>query len=63
MTPDISPEPDIKTLKEIKNFLRFHEMTIRRWIKEGKIPARRAGGRWKFSLKEIETWMLTRGNM
>lgn len=60
---DLKPDPDIKTLQEISSYIRIHEMTLYRWIKAGKIPARRAGGRWRFSMKEIESWMLTRRNI
>lgn len=63
MIPAIKIDQDMKTLQEISKFLQIHEMTIYRWIKAGKIPARRVGGRWRFSMKEIDTWMLSRRNI
>ncbi|MFA5361784.1 MAG: helix-turn-helix domain-containing protein [Candidatus Omnitrophota bacterium] len=42
--------------EEIAEYLRLHPYTIRRLAREGKIPAFRAGGRWRFRKDDIDQW-------
>lgn len=44
------------TSEEIAGYLRLHPYTIRRLAREGKIPAFRVGGQWRFRKDEIDTW-------
>ena len=44
------------TSEEIAEYLRLHPYTIRRLAREGKIPAFRAGGQWRFRKDAIDTW-------
>ena len=44
------------TSEEIAEYLRLHPYTIRRLAREGKIPAFRAGGQWRFRKDEIDRW-------
>jgi len=43
-------------VEEVSEYLRFHPYTIRRLAREGKIPAFKAGGQWRFDINEIEQW-------
>lgn len=44
------------TSEEIAEYLRLHPYTIRRLAREGKIPAFRAGGQWRFRKDDIDQW-------
>lgn len=44
------------TSQEIAKYLRLHPYTIRRLAREGKIPAFRAGGQWRFRQDDIDKW-------
>ncbi|MBL7197064.1 MAG: helix-turn-helix domain-containing protein [Candidatus Omnitrophica bacterium] len=43
-------------VSELAKYLKFHEYTIRRLARNGKIPSFKAGGQWRFDAKEIEDW-------
>lgn len=42
------------SVKEVAEIFGKSELTIRRWVKDGKIKAIKAGGAYQFSLKDIE---------
>lgn len=48
---------DLK-IKDVAEILNVSATTIRRWLYEGKIPAYRIHGHYRFSRIEIETWVL-----
>ena len=48
---------DLK-IKDVAELLRVSEVTIRRWLNDGKIPAYRINHQYRFSRIEIEKWML-----
>ena len=48
-------------VKEVSKYLRVHPYTVRRLAREGKIPAFKAGGQWRFDTEEIEDWRRNRG--
>ena len=47
---------EIFTVEELAKYLKLHTFTVRRLAREGKIPSFKAGGQWRFDLKEIEEW-------
>jgi len=47
----------IMTTKEVAEYLRLHEVTIGKRAAEGKIPAVRIGGVWRFNKKAIDKWI------
>ena len=49
---------DLK-LKDVADLLNVSEVTIRRWLADGKIPAYRINNQYRFSREEIEDWVLT----
>jgi len=48
---------DLK-IKDVAELLNVSETTIRRWLKDGKIPAYQLNHQYRFSRNEIEDWML-----
>jgi nitrogen PTS system EIIA component len=49
---------DLK-IKDVADLLNVSERTIRRWLLEGKIPAYRLNGQYRFSRIEIENWVMS----
>lgn len=48
---------DLK-IKDVAELLSVSETTIRRWLSQGKIPAYRINGQYRFSRIEIEDWVM-----
>ena len=48
---------DLK-IKDVAELLNVSETTIRRWLVDGKIPAYRINGQYRFSRIEIEDWVM-----
>lgn len=38
-------------------FLNIRPVTLRKWIKENKVPAHKIGKQWKFKRSELEEWV------
>ena len=59
---DLSPKSDIPprvlTVRELAGYLRIHQATVYRLLKEQKLPAFRVGADWRFNREEIERWMV-----
>jgi excisionase family DNA binding protein len=49
--------PEIMTLKEVAKYLRVHPQTIYRLVKEGRLPAFKAGGDFRFHRADIERYV------
>ena len=50
---------DTYTVEEVAKALKLHPYTVRRLIREGKMPAFKAGGQWRFRKDDIERWSKT----
>jgi PTS system nitrogen regulatory IIA component len=48
------------TLKNLTDLLNVSEKTVRRWIKQGTIPAYRIQGQYRFNKSEILEWATSR---
>lgn len=46
-------------LEDVAEHLSLSQDTIRTWIKEGKLPAYKAGKRYKFKISEVDEWVRT----
>ena len=46
-------------LEDVAEHLSLSQDTVRTWIKEGKLPAYKAGKRYKFKLSEVDEWVRT----
>ena len=44
----------ILTTKELAKYLKLTEVTIYKYVKEGKILGRRVGSRWRFDKDQID---------
>ena len=49
---------DLK-IKDVADLLNVSEMTIRRWLSKGKIPAYKINHQYRFSREEIEDWVMS----
>ena len=45
------------TPNEISKILRIHPFTVTRLAREGKIPAFKVGGIWRFRKDQFERWV------
>jgi PTS system nitrogen regulatory IIA component len=44
----------VLTTKELAKYLKLTEVTIYRYVNEGKVPGRRVGSRWRFDKDKID---------
>jgi excisionase family DNA binding protein len=51
-------ETGVLTVREVAEYLRVHQATIYRLLKEQKLPAFRVGADWRFKREVIERWMI-----
>jgi excisionase family DNA binding protein len=57
----ISDLPDLMTLKEVSNLLRVSTLTLKRWGKNGKLPAIRINSRGDRRFKKDEVLKILEG--
>lgn len=50
------------TPNEIAKILRIHPFTVTRLAREGKLPAFKVGGIWRFRKDQFERWIEERTN-
>jgi excisionase family DNA binding protein len=50
-------EHDIMTIEELADYLRMQKVTIYKHVQEGKIPAFKVGGAWRFKRSTIDNWI------
>jgi len=48
------------TIAEVSDLLGFHEVTLRNWVRSGKLPAVRIAGQWRFDPAELAGWVEAR---
>lgn len=53
---------DIMTMKEVADYLKLNEKTAYRLTSEGKLPAFKVGGSWRFRKSEIDQWIKGQSN-
>lgn len=44
-------------LEDVAEHLSLSQDTVRAWIREGKLPAYKAGKRYKFKISEVDEWV------
>ncbi len=63
MSPLGAPEDEetmsetILTIKEVADYLKVTERTLYRLAQEGKIPAFKVGGSWRFRRDDLDRWI------
>lgn len=50
-------ESEILTLEEVAAYLKAGKRTVYRLVQDGKIPAFKLGGSWRFRRAELELWI------
>ena len=50
--------PRVLTVRELAGYLRVHQSTVYRLIREQRLPAFRVGADWRFNREAIERWMI-----
>jgi excisionase family DNA binding protein len=52
---------EIMTISAFARYLRCNRHTLYKLLKEGKIPALRIGGGWRFRRSDIDRWIAKGG--
>ena len=50
-------ESEILTLEEVAAYLKAGKRTVYRLAQEGKIPAFKLGGTWRFRRSDLDRWI------
>lgn len=51
----------VLTVQELAEYLKLTKVTIYKYVKEGKIPGRRVGSRWRFDRDKIDEMLRREG--
>ena len=58
MVPTSAMEPQsFLTPHEVSHLLRVSVYTVRRWIKEGNLPAYKVGRGWRIRESDLDEWL------
>ena len=49
----------IMTLREVAHYLGLHVMTVYKLTREGRVPAAKIGGQWRFKRDVLDDWLET----
>ena len=49
----------IMTLREVAQYLGLHIMTVYKLTREGRVPAAKIGGQWRFKRDVLDSWLET----
>ena len=49
----------IMTLREVAQYLGLHVMTVYKLTREGRVPAAKIGGQWRFKRDILDQWLVT----
>ena len=56
--PKSNTGPRVLTVHELAGYLRVHQATVYRLLRQQKLPAFRVGADWRFNREAIERWMI-----
>ena len=48
---------NIMTLREVAGYLGLHVMTVYKLTREGRVPAAKIGGQWRFKRDVLDQWL------
>jgi excisionase family DNA binding protein len=54
---DLSMNQELLTVRQAASRLAVHPMTVRRWVREGRLPAVQLGGHGAPVRVELEQWL------
>ena len=60
--PEDAQPMELLTPNELSSILKLHPFTVTRLAREGKLPAFKVGGVWRFRKDEFERWIASRTN-
>ncbi len=52
----------IMTLRQVADYLGLHIMTVYKLTREGRVPAAKIGGQWRFKRDVLDQWLETQMN-
>ena len=52
-----SDAAQIMTLREVAQYLGLHIMTVYKLTREGRVPAAKIGGQWRFKRDVLDGWL------
>ena len=52
-----APKEQIMTLREVAKYLGLHAMTVYKLTREGRVPAAKIGGQWRFKRDVLDQWL------
>ncbi len=47
---------EVMTLEEVADYLRVHYTTVRRWRREGELPALKVGRTYRVRTADLDVW-------
>ena len=53
----VARKDQIMTLREVAQYLGLHVMTVYKLTREGRVPAAKIGGQWRFKRDILEEWL------
>lgn len=45
------------SIEDAAKYLNIKPVTLRKWVKERKVPAHQIGKQWKFKISELDLWV------
>ena len=52
-----NPDDDILDVRRAAIYLDITQPTLRRLVRDGKVPARKVGKVWRFSRSQLSSWI------
>ena len=49
------------TVKDVAKYLRVHDQTVKKWIREGKLVAKRIEGQYRVKRSDLEAFIEKKG--
>ena len=53
----VAHKEEIMTLREVAQYLGLHIMTVYKLTREGRMPAAKIGGQWRFKRDVLNHWL------
>ncbi len=61
LSPDCLEQQSFFTPQEISDLLQVSVHTVRRWIRDGDLPAYRIGRLWRIKPGDLDNWLARQG--
>lgn len=59
----VTMDSPLMSVQDIAKYIRVHEMTVYRWLKQGKIPGIKLGGRWRAYKSTLDIFLTKKQNI